>query len=243
MSVMAAAALDNELPQSPPEGVFRHRGLNSIPLERTKAIICRTDTVSLVEGPSEDDIDLQSGLKRQFYYPLILLAALNKSPGIERRVQSRTSAPAEETSTQILPAFINRVALLCQTKTGGDAVSACSVLKNPSGITYIFTSNSRKDFELEAIAADLTAILKMVSSRNDGDHDHASKLRQKILLNILALVKPRIKCYLNKLEEHLENCIASCQRGGGEKGIAEATPRPRTSRIGRSLLVLSLRDR
>ena len=223
MPMMAAAVLENELPQSTLEGVFRHRGLVSIPLESTEAMVCRTDNVSLAEGPSKDDIDLQTGLKRQFYYPLILLAALNKSPGMERRVQSRTAAPAEETSTQILPDFINRVALLCQTKTGGDAVSACSVLRNPSGITYIFTSNSRKDFELEAVAAHLTAILKMVSSRNDGDHDHTPKLRQKILLNILALVKPRIKCYLNKLEEHLENCIAGCQRVVREKCIADAT--------------------
>lgn len=139
---------------------------------------------------------------------------------MERRVQGGTSLSADRTPTQIFHDFVNRVALLCQTRTGGDAVSACTILGHPNGIIYLFTSNSRTHSQLNLVAAELTAILNMVSWK-DGDGKDSPQLRQKILLSIFSLVKPRVKCYLNSLEEHLENCIADCERGNQEEGTAK----------------------
>lgn len=137
---------------------------------------------------------------------------------MERRAQGGTPPLAGQDPVQTFYDYVNRVALLCQTKTGGDAVSACTVLKKPSGVVYAFTSNSREDFQLRFVAEELTAILKMVPLRNGGDDHDILALRQQILLRILSLVKSRIKCYFNSLGECLENCIADCERGYSGNG-------------------------
>ena len=220
MSDVTATAIENEPLKGHFESESYSRRLNFKAIARHKAMVYRTNATL-----SQDDISLQPRHKRQLYYPLILLKALNKSPGMGRRAESGAAPLAKQSPTQIFYDFVNRVALLCQTKTGGDAVSACTVLQHPSGVIYFFTSNFREDSHLQFIAAALTAILQMISLQNDSDDDETLELRQKILLKILSLVKPRIKCYFNCLGAYLENCIADCQRGNREKGIVDTTPR------------------
>lgn len=154
---------------------------------------------------------------------MILLKALHNSPGMEKRAHSGAAPLAQHEPGQIFHDFVNRVALLCQTQAGGDAVSACTVLEPPSGVDYVFTSNSQKDSQLRLVADEVTEILRMVSKGNDNDDDESLESRQKILLKILSLVRPRIKCYLNCLGEFIENCIADCQRQNRKKGIVGTT--------------------
>lgn len=167
-----------------------------------------------MDGHCEDHPPLEAvepGLKKQFYHPLIFLTALN-SPEMERRSQGGTLRRAEPEPSQIFHNFVNRVALMCQTKPGGDAVSASTVLQDPSKVVYLFTSGCRDDHQLEDVAQELTTILKMVSVEHETDDVDTPALQRAIIRAIIALVEPRVKCYLNNLAEHLEGCIASCQR-------------------------------
>ena len=179
------------------------------------------NTVPEVGGRCEGAVDLIPKLKRQFYYPLLLLTAVNKSPEMERRGHVGTIPPVGRGSSEIFHNFVNRVALLCQTDSGGDAVSACTILQSPRKVVYVFTSNSQEDSQLEFVAKEVTAILKMIPLQHETDDADAPALRHGILQAILALVKNRVERYLNKLVEHLEGCIASCQRKRYNQGKAE----------------------
>lgn len=138
---------------------------------------------------------------------------------MERRGGRNAIARLSGDQIQTFYDFVNRVALLCQTEVGGPPVSACTVLQTFSKVIYLFTSNCREDFELEYVARKVELILRMVSSHHETEVGRDSTLRNKILRNILVLVRPRVEKYLNKLVEHLEECIKGCEREDNERGI------------------------
>lgn len=182
----------------------------------------RPNTVPTVDTQREKGIELDSALKRRLYHPLFLLTALNKCRGMERRSGSRTLGRLTGDQVHTFQDFVNRVALLCQTKAGGDAVSACVVLQTFSGVMYLFTSNSRQDSELEEVAREVESILRMVSSRQKADVETLMS-HKEILRKILLLVRPRVQLYLKRLVGLLEKCIETCKRETDEQGIATTT--------------------
>ncbi|SPO07377.1 uncharacterized protein DNG_10071 [Cephalotrichum gorgonifer] len=185
----------------------------------------RQETYSVDTLYKGELVGLQPGLKRQLYFPLMLLNALVKSPEMERRSRSGTPQETGQDAKQTFHDFVNRVALVCQTEYGGDSVSASAVLQRPDKVIFVFSCNDRDEDQMEHVARSLEDILKMVPERSKTKHVDIPALRKRILRSILTLTRVRVGAYLRKLKEYLEGgedgegCISRCQRDHTPGGL------------------------
>lgn len=139
----------------------------------------------------------------KFYEPLILLLALN----IEMRSTASYISPSEVCNVrepeQLFKAFVNKLALVCDSTKGGTTVTAIWVSEDAQGrVEYHLASNQRKKHELEAVAAFLRTLLQQVA-----DADANGLLSTQLLLPILRFNRPRIDLYLDDLRQEAQKCL------------------------------------
>ncbi|KAH6693909.1 hypothetical protein F5X68DRAFT_47612 [Plectosphaerella plurivora] len=152
-------------------------------------------------------IPLTSSKNFLFYEPLILLLALNE----EMRSTASYISPSEVCDSsdpeQLFKAFLNKLALVCDSSKGGDTVTAIWVSEDaPGQVEYHIASNQLKSHELDAMGSFVRTLLVEVrdADARPSAQDQANKA---LLLPILRFNRPRINIYLNDLRQEAEKCL------------------------------------
>jgi hypothetical protein len=172
-----------------------------------------------------DPVPLPPGLRKRFYEPVVLLAALR---GVYRKDKS-LAEPDLENSTGKSPkqtyfCFLNKLSQICdsQKEVFGKTVSAIVILELGT-IEYRLASNKRDSRELDTAKEYLTEILKVLGHVTDeqiNDKAFVATISSGILRKVLAFNRARIEVYLNDLVKtnQLGFCIQSAAGSGTADG-------------------------
>lgn len=166
-----------------------------------------------VEDPM---VELEWSTRKSFYPGLLLLDYLR-----ETQPHSRKTFTEQQTSEvffdqeQEFKNLTSSLALIVQTHTHGDSVSACTVLQLvEGGVTFVFASNQRSHEERGYLTQEMISILTVIqkSLRARADAEALRGVRRQVLSIILRLTAQRVKSYLRALNENLTACKAACER-------------------------------
>lgn len=152
-------------------------------------------------------------LVRRFYPALLLLICLT-SMCPRRRLGEDPEFDALTGLEPLFRAFVSKIAFLCCTEVGGEAISACAVLQLPDCIQYVIGFNQQNLTRRTKIQSGLASILSLFAALPPGDSVEREELRIQALQASLELCQGRVKGYLKSLEVHLQECIQACRREG-----------------------------
>lgn len=165
-----------------------------------------------MEVVSGEVVGLPPNLKRQFYPPLLFLDYLVETQEYERRSSFYSDPPLDWicSSKQIFHDFVSKIAFLCQTDIGGDAVSACMILQLPEKARYVFATNGREEEQLLGIQHGIELILGMLRDLPPRGSREQAAVEARILRAGLSLCASRLNSYLNRLSKELTKCRTEC---------------------------------
>jgi hypothetical protein len=121
------------------------------------------------------------------------------------------------------PVFLNKLAQICDSKKGGDTVTALICLVGSSGGSpdYVLCSNNRSDPELDEVTAFLSDLLTFIFTNPQGLNE--KPLHRQVLWRILEFNFARVSRYVGSLAKEIGNCIkyeSKLGEGGGEFNIS-----------------------
>lgn len=150
----------------------------------------------------------------QLAYVNILFKAVNASCRQMHGITYTSSDRDDERVLSPFETFLCKLAQICDTKKGGDTIASMVALKGDNGPKYLFVQNNRKEMELESTKDFLTGILTFVSTNPEGLD--VKPLQKAVLWRILEHNFPRVKLYLNKVKDWVEECIGRCDAEAGK---------------------------
>lgn len=154
--------------------------------------------------------ELPPALKRQFYPTLLLLICLLPAYQYEYRARREVDRPltVNHSPHQVFRDFLSKLAFLCCTDPGSNAVAACAIFKRMDDtIVYVLAFNSRSARELEVLKEKTASLLKQFGSPPFTDD------RKKAILRLaLSSNANRVRSYLKAFQKHLATCIEACER-------------------------------
>lgn len=149
----------------------------------------------------------------EFQNLCIVFTAVNETCKARNEIKYSSGDSTNDVSLTEMQKFLCKLAQVCDTRKGGDTITALVALKGARGPEFLFTSNSRKTAELEDTRQILLYILQYVGA-NTGKL--GSKVIQKhVLWKILEFNYPKLDLYLKGLNSALDQCISECQRMQG----------------------------
>ncbi|RKU42605.1 hypothetical protein DL546_004854 [Coniochaeta pulveracea] len=153
-------------------------------------------------------IELSWAIKRQFYPTVVLLISLLRIFKFrpQRRVDHLLDTPLH--GTELLHNFKDKLAFLCCTEYGSNAVSACTILRRVDDtLEYVFAFNqvSCLDLSLRQLKKGIEDVLQLFRQESP-----FATRKDAILSHVLAFNAIRVKAYLKSYHGHLKACIEAC---------------------------------
>ncbi|KAH7363545.1 hypothetical protein B0T11DRAFT_353880 [Plectosphaerella cucumerina] len=114
--------------------------------------------------------------------------------------------------------FLCKLAQICDTRRGGDTITAMVALKGTEGTkgpTYLFASNNRKEVELHGMKELLVDLLSDV--RNLGNLADKA-LQRHVLWRVLEFGFDRVESHIRHLLDAIAGCIEKCSQRGEASG-------------------------
>ncbi|KAK5661878.1 hypothetical protein OQA88_9986 [Cercophora sp. LCS_1] len=154
-------------------------------------------------------VELTASLRKRLYEPVVLLSCLTTA-----YIEAGRTEIAEPESTSRQESyfvFVNKLAQICDSKRGGDTVTAFAVLQ-PNSVEYRFASNGRKASELKKVKAYITDILTVLDRAPQRDialaaTKHKGSLFSDVLVKIIVFNRRRLECYIRALQADVSKCI------------------------------------
>lgn len=141
-----------------------------------------------------------------------LYEAINETCRASADVTHSSGLACPEENLSDTEIFLCKLAQICDSKRGGDTITAVACLKGPGGNPeYILSSNARQDSDLNSCVGYLRGLLNYVIENPDGLKPRA--LRKQILWRILEFNVGRVGLYIKVLFGTMEHCIDSCYEG------------------------------
>lgn len=169
---------------------------------------------------------LPRGLAKRFYGSAILLNTLNRCfPQGGNTASIPSGLEREAGSDGLFRCFVNKLAQICDSKHGGDTVTAIAILQ-PGSIEYRLSSNCRNENQFRLVKEHLTDILDSLGNVSEEaltDTFLMAELHSDILLKVLVFNRRRLKVYIAGFLGNLDFCLASCdseERPGGAFQVA-----------------------
>ncbi len=144
-----------------------------------------------------------------------LYEAVNETCRAGAGVTYSSSAADHEEDLSDTEIFLCKLAKICDSKKGGDTITALACLKDGDRLEYILCSNARHGPDLEACAVFLTDLLNYIIMNPDKLQDKA--LRKQVLWRVLKFNIGRVGFYLKALNATVADCIDDCDRLGEEQ--------------------------
>jgi hypothetical protein len=156
-------------------------------------------------------VQVKSSLTYRFYEPIVLLLSLNEAYLHNRPAKAPDlSLDVGQSHERSFHCFVNKLGQLCDSERGGNTVTAFVVLQFPDHIQYRFTSNQRKDEDLDHARTFITHILETLCLMDRDD------MPSHILQKALSFTRPRVAGYVKQLKIHAVTCISACTKEGTE---------------------------
>ncbi|KAL6897627.1 hypothetical protein GGI43DRAFT_97920 [Trichoderma evansii] len=157
---------------------------------------------SRVTGP------LNENKLEQLSYLCFLLGAINLACKKREGITYASGSGNKDKTLTEFQKFLTKLALICDTVKGegGRTVTALVCLKGINGPEYIFTSNFRKEAELEEAKLFLSGLLKFVGTNPD-NFKTAKPLQKQVLWKSLEFNSDKLESYLRSLIDALDDCI------------------------------------
>lgn len=148
---------------------------------------------------------------KQLSYLGLLLVAMNKACIAREGIAYMSGSGSKGKPLTEFQKFLTKLALICDTVKGeyGRTMTALVCLRGINGPDYIFTSNFRKEAELEEAKSFLSSLLTFVGTNPDSLMPKA--LQKQVLWKILVFNFSKLEFYLGALVDALDNCI-ECER-------------------------------
>lgn len=124
----------------------------------------------------------------------------------QRRVDHLLDTPLH--GTELLHNFKDKLAFLCCTEYGSNAVSACTILRRVDDtLEYVFAFNqvSCLDLSLRQLKKGIEDVLQLFRQESP-----FATRKDAILSHVLAFNAIRVKAYLKSYHGHLKACIEAC---------------------------------
>ncbi|KAK3938968.1 hypothetical protein QBC46DRAFT_389041 [Diplogelasinospora grovesii] len=165
-------------------------------------------------------VPLAPSLRKRFYEPVVLLFCLI----FVHFKNNTTEAPDLDTDASKSPksafhCFVNKLGQLCDSKRGGDTITAFGVLR-PGNIEYRFASNNRDTAALEQVKRYITGILKTLAKTTSSKPGNKDEMHSQILRKALVFNRPRIEFYIKTFTDNCKFCIDMCQTEETDEGVA-----------------------
>ncbi|KAH8197383.1 hypothetical protein TruAng_008442 [Truncatella angustata] len=109
---------------------------------------------------------------------------------------------------QAFQAFVNKLAQTCDSQPGGDTVTAIAVLRNNGCPLYMVASNLRNGRELQSTTNFLYSLLDLIREQQVMNR---KPLLKQVLWHILVFNFSRLKTYVKRLVQCLDDCLESTQ--------------------------------
>lgn len=147
----------------------------------------------------------------------LLLVAINEACKKRERIAYIPGKGAKDKTLTEFQKFLNKLAMICDTRKGdhGATVTALVCLSGIHGPEYIFTSNFRKEAELEETKSFLSDLLTFVGT--NPNKLHPKPLQKQVLWKSFVFNYSKLKFYLGSLIDALEECI-DCEGHRGSPG-------------------------
>ncbi|KAK4167030.1 hypothetical protein QBC43DRAFT_349857 [Cladorrhinum sp. PSN259] len=190
----------------------------------SRSFVDDVEDAEVVVAPDSSVVSLPPGLIKRFYATTIFHSTLENTIN---RSQKKTPSDVEDTTSwsdekSIFHRFVNRLAHICDSKPGGDTVTAVAVLA-PGSIEYRLTSNQRSPVAYDSVRRylweDILGLLRDASDDDINNKLYVSVLSSSILLNILRFARRRVKCYVKLLVDKIDFCIQWCDRDANPTGM------------------------
>ncbi|KUI55253.1 hypothetical protein VP1G_02669 [Cytospora mali] len=151
-------------------------------------------------------VEMKGRERKRFYEPIVLLLALTKACMHNNAPKVLEQAPeiAFQTPEQLFHGFINVLAQICDTKRGGNTVTAIVVLQYPERVQYRLASNQRDEVELAQVESFLKDILNTLQAWTKEQTDI---VKARILRKVVAFNRPRLQLYVRAIHTQSKICL------------------------------------
>ncbi|PSR92380.1 hypothetical protein BD289DRAFT_481018 [Coniella lustricola] len=156
--------------------------------------------------PPRDLIGVKGKLRRRFYEPILLLSAANEACCNKLAPQIEPLADRNNLTTeQLYHNYINKLAQVCDIKSGGSYVTAIAALQRPDGVEYRIASNLRKEIEVVRMKEFVEDLLSTICACTD---ETTNIVTAKVLSKVILFNKARLRSsYVDRLAEHSSACL------------------------------------
>lgn len=175
---------------------------------------------------SSEPVPLTPSLRKRFYEAVILLSCVTAAYIKGRMTELAESEPsAPRSRKQSYFVFVNKLAQICDSKRGGDTVTAFAILQ-PNDVQYRFASNKRSAGDLKKVQTYITDILTILGKASNEDIRKAIWNRQipifsVILQKIIKFNRRRLVTYIKEIANHSGSCIEGARNETATEGSTE----------------------
>lgn len=142
----------------------------------------------------------------RFYEPLVLLLAATNSCIHNLAPKNPEPSPVRwsQTLDQLFHDFMNKLAQICDSQSGGRMVTAVVALSLPDRVQYRFASNQRSQEELDQMRMFVTEVLETL---RDWTEESTLPVKARILGRVMAFTRPRLRKYINAVATFSAACL------------------------------------
>ncbi|KAJ3479056.1 hypothetical protein NLG97_g8415 [Lecanicillium saksenae] len=148
--------------------------------------------------------------ERQLACLSFLYEAINETCRAGAAVAHSSDVAGQEENLSSTEILLCKLAHICDSRKGGDTITALVCLKGHEGPEYIICSNNRCDSELNDCRDFLWNLLSFVMI--NPDRVAPKPLVKQVLWKVLEFNINRVGHYLKALAETLAFCIEDCER-------------------------------
>lgn len=160
--------------------------------------------------PPPETIALPSEDINKFYEPLVLLKVLNKATQHAAEQTIIDASIDVSDRAQVFKTFVYKLAHVCDSKKGGDTVTAFAVLRDDDGRAhYVFASNQRSHEKLEQVKVYVQGLLGRVRRLHDerGLRGSVEARLGELLREVFVFNRRRLEFYVKQMGVHAANCV------------------------------------
>ncbi|KAF4996128.1 hypothetical protein FGRMN_4678 [Fusarium graminum] len=139
----------------------------------------------------------------------IVLQAVNETCKQRTDIRYSSGSGCSDASLTDFQKLVCKMAQILDSEKGGNRATALVVLNGSRGPEYVFTSNFRKESELERVKSFFYDLLKYVGDQPADFNPKA--VQRQVLVRILEFNFLRLDVYLDGLNAALDYCIHHCQ--------------------------------
>lgn len=142
----------------------------------------------------------------RFYEPLVLLVAATRAclHNLAPRVPEPAPDRWSQTQEHLFHDFMNKLAQICDIRSGGSTVTAVVALSLPDRVQYRFASNQRSTDDLVHMKAFVTDVLHTL---RDWTEESSSFVKANVLQKVVTFTRPRLGGYIKAVANYSRECL------------------------------------